>query len=981
MSDLKTLRDNMLIMAHNPAAMLSLSLERLRSVNASEDMILADPTDPVVFLAEQGVLYGHTAIEGMREVIPKTFASQAVTWDDVYRHMNDRSLIDVWSTPSETTLTLYVDIDSIINKSIPADIQVVRSLIIPRDTQWMVSGYTFTTQYPIEIQYLPHSTPEQPACQVLWLTKTQSPIRPVATNALDFEIITIPTMNSRLLRIKIPVMQYAITTNNDTVVADTEFRISRAFTDLYYYSRVWMRKENSRVWVELPTTLSKDNYDPTKPTAYITVGDGVVTANIPSVYMTTGQVNGEIRLDVYSTKGKLELDLASFNESEYTFRFDDLNGEIDPTYYNPLRSMGLFNVLGEEWVRGGANGKTFAEVRQAVVDNAAGDRKIPITDAQLTHRVGREGLQLSRPIDYTPSTGRTFQLSDALPKPTISKLHSPMGSLSVPLYFTLEHLEDLETAKINGNRITITPDTIYITDGTSISIEPEMTRNWRTLPKAELVNRGNTRPYYYTPFHFVVDTNNDMIDVRLYQLNKPVVDSKRFIDTNTTTELSVVTGDYTLEFTDRGYLLRVATKSGQSYQELDDDNCWAQISYKPRGEYSEYVYIIGKYVGKLTSSKERVFEFLIETNLDVDRNDEIIITNGRTPNIEDYVSPVPLLTEFNLFFGVDNYYPHYYQRSDIDSLILPPSRDAKAVTHEIIKIKFGENMKRLWSKSRPETDSIDYKRHEQDVYRVWEEDVKKRNDDLTAVMVKNPETGKLEFVYEHRKGDPVLDENGDPIIKATAGSLIYDANGNPIIAKPRSIVFRCEMPVFDARFIFADSREIVLYRERVVQHVVDRVTSTVPMLAKEIIDMSDAYYLPTPTMGYLQARLQDGSVAPIPAENRFTISYYLTAANRKDTKLLELIKQRTATALSDWLAKNKTISATDLGDLLKDLLKDSIISVEIDDFGPDQNLRLYSIVSDAGTATLGKKLDIEPDNTISLKDDIVVAFNRFDTTL
>lgn len=981
MSEIKIIKDNMLALAHDPSAMLTLSLERLRNVQSGETYVLTDPTDPVVFLAEQGVLYSHTTIEGMREIIPKVFPNQAVTFEDLYRHMNDRSLIGVWATPAETELTLYIDVDSFINKAIPADIQVIRKLIIPRDTQWMVSGYTFTSQYPIEIQYLPYSTPENPAFQVLWLTTVQSPIRPVATNALEHEVVEIPNMSSKLLRIRIPVMQYEISTISDTLVADTEFRLGCAFKDRFYYARVWARNANSQKWEEIHTTHSKENYNPLVPTAYLSVIGQTVYANVPSVYMTSGLLNGEIRLDVYSTKGELSLDLSAFNQADYKHRFDDLNGEISGTYYNPLRTMGVFNVLGEGWCRGGKNSMDFEKLRSRIIDDAAGDRSTPITDAQLTHRIEEYGLKLSRPIDYTPSTGRAFQMSDYLPEPSMKELHSAMGSISSPLYFTIDELSILPTVRNNGNRFTVLPETIYRTDNANIIIDADMTERWRTLPKTELVNRGNGREYYYTPFHYVVDTNNEMIDVRLYQLDKPVVDAKRFIDTNTTTELSVVTGDYRLEFNERGYVLTVVTKSQPSYQALSDSDCWAQLSFKPRGEYSDDVFITGSYIGTISETNERVFEFVIATNLDVDRNDELIITNGRTANNPSVEAALPLLTEFNLLYGVDNYYPHYYERSPIDDKILPPTRDSKAVTHEVLKIRIGNSLNALWCKSRPETDSIRYKYYAEDVYAFWETDVIERNEDLTAKMEKNPETGKLEFVYQHRAGDPKLDAEGNHIILHKRGSQVIGPGGLPIIDKPRSIIYRCEMPTFDARFIFANTAEIIRYRETVVQHVVDRVVKTMAEVGDKLIDMSQSFYLPTPTMGLLQARLQDGSIAPIPAENRFTISYYLSAANRKDTKLLSLIKNRTTAAISKWLAGRKTISATDMGENLKTLLKDSIISVEIGDFGPDQNLRLYTIVSETGGATLGKKLDLEPDGSVSLKDDVVIAFNRHDQQL
>ncbi|TSF72697.1 hypothetical protein FG732_26840, partial [Salmonella enterica subsp. enterica serovar London] len=269
--------------------------------------------------------------------------------------------------------------------------------------------------------------------------------------------------------------------------------------------------------------------------------------------------------------------------------------------------------------------------------------------------------------------------------------------------------------------------TLYRFTDTSLQIDAEMTILAKTMRKEDLVNAGNTNRYLFTPFHYVVDINNKSCDVRIYQLDKPQLNSKRFVSTNVTTELSVVTADYQIEKTSEGYVLRTVTKSEPPYQALSDDQVFAQISFSPRNADGKLAYINGTLVGRQGS--ERVWEFLLKTNLDVDRNDELIINNTRITTEVDVDTPAPLLTEYNVFYGCTGYYPGNYERAEMDTMIVPPARDGIGITHEIFKIELGKAMSYYWRKARAVTDSINYEYYQEDVPAYWEKDVIKTKED------------------------------------------------------------------------------------------------------------------------------------------------------------------------------------------------------------------------------------------------------------
>ena len=241
-------------------------------------------------------------------------------------------------------------------------------------------------------------------------------------------------------------------------------------------------------------------------------------------------------------------------------------------------------------------------------------------------------------------------------------------------------------------------------------------------------------------------------------------------------------------------------------------------------------------------------------------------------------------------------------------------------------------------------------------------------------------TPPLQITYEHRKGDPKLDETGQQIILHHEGDLVKDEYGNPKIAKSRSIKFRSEMAVFDARYKFATTASAKSYLNAVIENIVNYVTVVLPTLKPMLLERTEGYFVPITTMGYIDARTEDGVVTPIPAENQFTVRYYLTAANRSNSDLLTQIRKKTSQVINDYLGSHLTISATEIGNKLSETLDTSIIGVELDAMGPDKDMRLFTVVSEAARATIGKKLDIEASGDIGLKDDVVIVYNRHDTT-
>lgn len=950
-----------------------MSLNRLRQGNLE----LRDPTDPVVFVSEMATVTGHAIIEGMRELLPEMFPSMAQRPEHLYRHISDRDLIDVFALPSNGELLFYIDVESLLQKAMPLISQDIRRVIIPRDTVFKVAGYEFAIQYPIEIRVLPYATRSSYAFQVLWLTENQSPISPVTTNALDWSITNAPGYSGDLLMFRIPVLQYSVVSMSDTVTPAAGFVCYPTYKNQFYMARVWMRRLGSDKWEELATTLSQRTYNVAKATAVIQVLEEKLKITIPAIYVNKGMVDGDIRVDVYSTMGPVEIDLGSYTSDQFSFSIKDLNGEIDSNFSNPLKAFAIKEVIGNGKTSGGRAAMSFDELRAAVVNNAVGTRRLPVTPSQLSTAVAAYGMEMSEPISYV--TGRTLHLSKPMLPSTVSTVHSPIGTVTAPLFFTWDELAALPTARVNGNRITLLPETIYGFDGVNISFDAMLTETLKTLPAVDLVKVGNARNYLFTPFYYVMDINNASISVRAYQLDRPSVENKRFVDTNVSTALSVITHDYQFQKVGENYVLRVLTKSDKTYKSLTNDQVFAQIQYTPRTAGGSPVCIQGELKGM--KDGERVFEFTFESNLDIDRSNELVLTNTINQGGVQVDTPTALSNEFNIIYGCTQYYPGNYQRSYIDDMLVGQGRDAIGVTHEVFGLKFGDVLEWYWSSARPVTDSINYKYYEEDVLAFWEHDDIEYQDGVPVYVIDETKEPPIQFKYKHRKGDPVIDpETGQQKIAHHAGSQVKE-NGQPVIAKPRSIKFMLEMIGYDARYRMANTSAVQRYVESVVADIVKTVTVQLPMLKRDYLELTYGYFRPVTTIGNIVVRKEDGSAAPVSAENRFTIYYYMSAANRENMELLKTIRATSSEVINRYLSANKTVSTTELCKELKVVLGESVLGVEMDLMGPERDMRIFTVLDEAAKATLGKKLDIDPDGSVVIKDDVTLSFNRHDVMM
>lgn len=766
------LKANILRYKRNPAA---IGRAVIGEIEKDQDYVLSDPTLPMVKLLEAGAVMAGAAMDDHEALLRKMYPSLAQTEDDIYGHMANEDYIDRFATPAVGDIYMLIGAAEFERKAVLSEDGSYRKMVIPGSTQITVADYTFSLQYPIEIRLLEHG-----GYQVVYDVSTTSPLLTLESNVVPWDTIT--KEGQKMIRLLVRMDQFRVIQHKAIAHRSATFIEEYPLVDRYYYCRVYM--ESGAGWKELHTTHDEQVHDPYKPTAVLRVYEDRLQVRIPEVYTTTGQMEKNVRVDIYTTKGMINVNLGNYSGSEYDVRWVDLNNEIS-VYSAPLSDFTNLGVYSTSNIVGGSNGLTFTALRKRVIDNALGDPDLPITNTQIESVLENRGYGVVRNVDTI--TNRTFQATRRLPAPTDESTVTGINATMSRLQVSIEDIAGNSAVRDNDFRATITPDALFENVNGVTTLLTDANRDAITATAESKLQAANTRRLLYSPFHYVLDPTDNRFECRPYHLDNPETVSRVFVNENSSTLLEVSTGGYVFEKADDqdGYYFTVVTRSGPTYKGLDNTQCHAQLSYLPPGE-SNRVYLNGEFIGKDAETEERYWRFYIGTNYDVNDEDELFLTSFKFQDDSNKTLPANLISDMDLVYLVTDHAVGS-GNNDLDILYATYLLDdpnvslARGVVHERYRLQFGTAMPGLWSKSRSVVGGVEYERYDSDVPYLYDAFIYERDGNGQIIHTYNA----VDEVYErniiHGPGDPVLaDETALSLgtaASATDTTLLFSGAG------------------------------------------------------------------------------------------------------------------------------------------------------------------------------------------------------------
>ncbi len=947
----------------NPAAIQRLALTKLEELSKGQYDVV-DPNNPFLFLLEASAVNAAAGMMENEANTRKLYPSMALTEEELYLHMSDADYAGRFASPARTRISFLFEKEELFSRVVPTGIGDIKKLTIPRHTEVTVAGVPFTMQYPIDIRLMAHG-----GLQIVFDVEKTSPLETLTTNIVDWRMVTINGFD--FVRLDVPMSQFKINSHPMPIsMAGSGVSSTFPFDDQFYYARVFYAQADG-TWKEMRTTHTDQVFDPLKPTALLRVYQGKLNVTLPQVYLTTGLVTTEMRVDIYTTKGPLEMMLDSYQANAFLARWVDLENDDNGRYTAPLTNFASMAIFSDQAVTGGTNGLTFEQLRERVMVNALGVPDLPITNVQLTTRLADLGYDLVKDVDNV--TNRQFLATRALPQPSDRSVVAGAGCTVQTLTASMVELAQYKTVKDNGNRITLLPTTLFQSTNGILSIVPDNNvAQLLALPVDIRARRISAENYLYTPFHYVLDMNDDQFALRAYYLDNPTIEAKSYVAENDTTGIAVATGEYAIERVEAGYKITVITQSSEAWKALDDDQVFCQLSFRPSNE-KDRAFLTGTFVG--TVDGERVYEFILGTDFDLNAQHDLLLTTFKMYNNPPSSLATPLLSEFDVIYAVSDLEVEGLKSSSIDLALgyadLP--ENTVGVSQERLTVRLGDVLDNLWRSSRSVVSSLDYERYTANVPALYEQTIYERDPVTGAIVFTIDANGNITYNVLHKEGDPILDENGNPVYKHQIGDVKLDPDGNPIVKNSRTLLRQMDLFLVDGMYWFATEAQAVDYRNSIPKTVVDWVNGDIARVSQYLLEQTNLYFYPKSTLGQVPAIILEDQRITLPAAQSFEVTFYVRGMVYRDAALRAALSRMAVETIHEALQQS-TVTMSDITSRLTTRAGQDAIGVSVRGLGGTLDLAAVSLEDDSARLSIKKVAVPRADGTLGVEDDVAVQF-------
>lgn len=962
---IRTLMNDVQAASYDPAATYRAAMRTLQAVmNGEIDNV--SPMNPVVSAIEIQAALTASISETVQAETRRLMQVNALTPEDLYPFMADVHFTNIFALPASTVFTLILNKNEILSKLVPVPGTMSKKLVIGRDSYFPIADYVFGIHYPIEIIQQSHG-----ALRVTYDTDVPSPLQSLSTNVLTFRNVV--REGIEYLAIDVDVYQFKITSKTPVVTPAMTFTLPVNFEDQYYATRVYRTRVDG-VQEEISVKYSEDIYDPLKPTVIVKVANGQAVVTVPQIYINSGLIQGELRIDVYSTKGPLDTSFASYDIGSIGYRFRDLNKKAITTYSAPMQKLGTCVILGEQNVSGGANAMSFEDLRSVVIADGIGDPSLPITPAQIKNYLNRLGYDIVKNSDIV--TDRVFQAARNLPDPISTGLLTAANCSIETMNASFLDLVGNSAVIDNGTSITITPNGIYqLTDGVMKLLsdgELNAIRSMRSDLLAATVTNNN---YLYTPYYYVLDKANNQFRLSPYYLDNPSVENQTFVSDNETTLLSVNTNGYALTKTATGYKLQVRTKSSDEWKELSDAAVQCLLAFISPTE-DDPCWMAGTLVS-VGADKERVYEFELDSRFSMNAFDRIDFRNFKMYDTTEKTIYSDMEQDFTLVYTTTSQMGSLFVAGSIDAVLPKPflvPSNTVGITAEQFRLKFGLSLNNLWARARSIATTTVYETHPIDVILRYTADVFKEDGNGNQIFFVN---GEPQRVRLHEAGDPIL-VDGQQVIQYPKGSTVLDPiTGEPIVKNARTLSHRFEMFLIEGVYAFSNDQVAIDYRNQVAATVAKWVTEDLAGIQKATMDKTKVYLYPKTVFGSLQVVVTDGIVQQIPAGQSFDVKLFVPSTVMQNEELKVQLKKQTISVIAAYMA-NSVLSHSDLVKLLRNAYSDDVTDVQVSLFGPFNDIPLMRLVNEIQRCGIRKRLASRDDEKLVVEEAVTVTYQTIE---
>lgn len=969
----------------HPALLVNAVTDRMEELGGMA-MVNVDPNNSVAILTEAMANLGSAVLMATTAETRRHYKSGATNIGSLYPHMSDYDYYNRFSRPvTDVSFVLLFDYNTLMNRArvIPGS-GGRRKITIPRHTTIEISGIPFTTEYPVDIFVLPHG-----AITVLWDGNEVSNLKTLKTNRVGWTAIQ--GDEGLAVAINLPMDQFAINRKIIALSSLNSFKQTFSFTDQYFHCRAYMRDQATGKWTEIKTTHQDITYDVRTPTVCLRVLNQAVVATIPQIYFNQRNIGTDIRLDFYTTKGPIDIDLSTFDPSQYKMTWKEIDDAEESLYIAPLKDFQKMAISSIARAQGGSNGATYEQLRERVVGRSRANEE-PIHEKNLPIKTALLDYDIVLKKDIV--TDRKFVATRALPVPASKDTVTGMDLTMQPLLTRLADLISSSSASRINQRIVLRPGMLFrITDGI-LDIVPDEElaelNNPALYPPERLMGRVNSERFLYTPFHYIIDTTGVKPSCRAYIMDQPEITFNQFIQDNDTAgiTLNAISKAIWLRDDGTGYVVAVQIDPSTFPEDVKADQIGLQLSHKIAGSNRRIYYhgyltrpnrddLVIDPVDPATgrpSDDGWIYYFFVNTSLDVD--------NSQNMSVNGFTGALGILSDLDLVYYTKNYRNHDFKPSDIDSLLYPREIPGynnadiySGLTHERLTIQFGEYLEHLWTRIRTIDDTTEFETYKADVPLLYDADVFEMNTDRNTYKLYYDETTeKYNRNLLHRAGDVQrAPGTNEPIIQHYAGEYVLDEDGKPIpVGGVLNPIRELDLFLIDGAYYFANDEATLTYRNDSIKRLVEWITQDVSLLAEKFYAQTDLRFYPKRNMGHVKVVVGNRLNTTIPAEQDLKVTYFVPVTVFENTELKDKLEKQTA-AVIDEVLQQTTVSRTDVTKALRLAFVDQVMEVKLEGLFEDK-YEIITIADESIRPSIAKKLKLTRSQTTMVGNGVEVTF-------
>lgn len=938
---------NLELYKYHPNGILNISLNRL--IDMLDGKIdIVDPSNPFTYLLETSCLNTAFAIQEYTLLTRKLYPRLANNYNDLFLHMSDFDYLGIFAEPAYGNVIFNILLNDFETRAKYDPVQNEYVLKLPRHLKVTVDKYIFTLPSAIIIRKT-----ENGIFDVKFENQNFNNIFPVETNYIDFYLYKVNAEETYItFKVKLPEI--------DIEAVEIPLEKSKLFKNTltynpsrdFYFFRAFYRKNNE--WKEMLVTHTEEIYDIYNPTCIIKINTTEHTIDyfIPSIYINSNQIETKVKFLIYTTNGPIDVNFNNYTISSFNNEYNPVfpEEELDDTT-EPLQLITKVIYLADKVV-GGKNSLDFNSLKNAVIDNSIGDRKLPITNKQLEFFIEQNNFKLIKDVDTV--TNRIFLLSTQLPSPLT---RYPVTRLNFDI---IEYKTTINKLKLNGNNIidinshvTIIPEnTIFVLEENELKILSGIEQtNLQSLSDINLVNELNSKKYLATFYHYILTSYNDKVELRAYDLNNTEISNINFKEFNSTTRVSINTSNIAIAKTPNGYTINVLTNLKKYVNSINETNIKPYLVYTDIND-SKY-YIEGNLFTNINNNP--VYKFLLDTNYFIDNNNKIYISNFRDINNNLATIGIDLESKLEIIY-VSNIVPPNFIPSSIDSYIYGSyiAVNSCVVTLEEVKIKFADYLEYLDTRIHTSVGDQPYETYDEDIPLKYTSNVYDSNNNII-----------------HYVNEIVLDENNNPIIQHRKGEIKYDENNNPIPIPIQDYNVYMNLFFIDYRAIVANTEDIINYRKYLRSFITEKIVENAKNVQEVLLENTIAYVTLPKSIENVIVKVNN-KIASVYGLQNLQIDLCVKENVYNDTSIRDNIEYAIIKQVDEYFFNRKIISKSELHELLFTNLKEYVENITIRNF-TNIDVDYIEIINNNSYIGLNKKLVLE-NNKYNLKEDITIKF-------